>query len=142
MVYYGQGCKSTSGSFTRLCITILWCGKFTYVYLSIIIGLNVEDRLENGMTPFIAACESYDFLKITQLLEKGVSIYRKTKDGIDAWYYVTCNGYKYPNRLRELLQEHETRQKQFWTMLFEEIVHESSVKDIPIQEIIQVLIKG
>lgn len=106
------------------------------------LGLNIEDRLENGMTPFLAACESYDFLKITQLLEKDVSIYRKTKEGIDAWYYVTCNGYKYPNRLRELLQEHDTRQKQFWTMLFEEIAHESNVKDIPIQEIIQVLVKG
>jgi hypothetical protein len=60
-------------------------------------GLEIEDcMMETGMTPLLAVCSEGLLSKIDMLLQRGgllLSLYRKTKEGVDVWYW--AEEYKY-----------------------------------------------
>jgi hypothetical protein len=123
--------------------------KLTFTYL-LELGLDVEDCIDSGMTPFLAACSEGSLYKVQRLLEKGVSIYKKTKEGVDAWFWADIHYLWEPWSddasalfLRNTLQQHERIQKQFWTSILDvvEVTRESMLQDVPFQELLQVLAK-
>jgi hypothetical protein len=117
---------------------------FTYL---LELELDVEDCINSGMTPFLAACSEGTLYKVQRLLEKGVSIYKKTKEGVDAWFWADIHYLWEPWSdeasalfLRNTLQQHERIQKQFWTSILE-ASKDSMLQDVPFQELVQVLAK-
>lgn len=66
---------------------------FTYL---LDIGVPVDDVVpESGMTPLLAACCENDLYKVEKLLKKGVSLYRNTLEGLDAWFWAEQHYYQY-----------------------------------------------
>ena len=116
----------------------------------------MEDCIDSGMTPFLAACSEGTLYKVQRLLEKGVSIYKKTKEGVDAWFWADIHNLLEPWSihnlwepwsddgsaifLRNTLQQHEQIQRQFWISVLE-VTKDSMLQDVPFQELVQVLTK-
>lgn len=129
--------------------------KLMFTYL-LELGLDVEDCIDSGMTPFLAACSEGTLYKVQRLLEKGVSIYKKTKEGVDAWFWADIHKLLEPWSihnlwepwsddgsaifLRNTLQQHEQIQKQFWISVLE-VTKDSMLQDVPFEELVQVLTK-
>jgi hypothetical protein len=122
--------------------------KRVFTYL-LELDLDVEDCIDSGMTPFIAACSEGTLYKVQQLLEKGVSIYKKTKEGTDAWFWANIHYREVwgddpsVRFLRDTLRQYEERQSHFWTSLLEVSrgSKESLLQDVPIQELLQVFVR-
>jgi len=119
--------------------------KRVFTYL-LELGLDVEDCIDSGMTPFIAACSEGTLYKVKQLLEKGVSIYKKTKEGTDAWFWADIHYAEVWGDdprirfLRDTLRQYEEKQLHFWTSLLN-VSRESLLQDVPIQELLQVFVR-
>jgi hypothetical protein len=66
---------------------------FTYL---VDIGVPVDYVVPlTGMTPLLAACCENDLYKVEKLLKKGVSLYRKTSEGLDVWFWAEQHYYQY-----------------------------------------------
>jgi len=124
---------------------------FTYL---IGIGAPVDDvEPTTGNTPLIAACSEDNLFKVKMLLEHGASLYRKNKDGMDAWNWATLQDWKFkdneddtwdnenPLRNVNLLRHFESEQKQYWTEVVDMSLEQSLLEKVPILDVLQVLSK-
>ena len=124
----------------------------TFSYL-LELGLDVEDTLDSGMTPFLAACsecQETNVQKVQGLLGKGASIYKKMNDGVDAWYwaeeyrYMQWGSEDFVYYLRDLLLQHEREQSVYWTTVLDEVVHDplpNLLQEVPFRELISFFAK-
>lgn len=108
------------------------------------IGLDVDDTLENGRTPLLSACSEGTIDKVQALVEAGASIYCKTNDDTDVWFWaeqhytMSLSNKHYP--IQKLLLEYEKKQK-FWKNVLEEIINESTMlQKVSYPNLIQVLV--
>lgn len=126
-------------------------GMFRYLVEN---GALVDDvEPTTGMTPLIAACSEDSLYKVRLLLQHGAahSLYRKNKEGMDAfafakleeWKYITEDGEEQEVEddddvsLHNLLRSVEAEQKEYWTEMLEEVM----LQDVPFCDMLQVVSK-
>lgn len=138
---------------------------FTYLVLN---GAPVDDvEALTGMTPLIAACCEDNLNKVRLLVQHGASLYRKNKEGMDAWSWAELHRYKryhnsgvmhkiyeledtkvddgstveYP--LRDLLRLFEADQKRYWEKVVTEVMTDgkSMLQEVPMSDVLQMVAK-
>lgn len=115
-----------------------------YRYL-LSLGLDLEECMEEtGLTPLLAVCSEGNTDKVNSLLQFGganISLYRKTKDNLDVWYWAEFykfknwgdDGYTYP--LRDLLLTHKAAQTIYWEEIMEEM-GDSILQNVQVHDIL------
>lgn len=117
-----------------------------YRYL-LSLGLDLEECIEEtGLTPLLAVCSEGNVDKIRAFLQVGgvsVSLNRKTKEGLDVWFWAEQykydnwgGGYTYP--VRDLLLTHKAEQTIYWEQMMEEATSQLSLlQKIPVRDMLQ-----
>jgi hypothetical protein len=106
-----------------------------YQYL-LSLDLDVDECMEfTGLTPLLAACSEGNPQKVHALLQVGginISLYRKTNEGLDVWFW--ADHYKYSN----IIEIHKEEQKRYWQQMMEETSSQLSLlQDVPVRDILQ-----
>lgn len=92
-------------------------------------------------TPLLSVCSEGEHEKIQNLLQSGglgLSLYSKTKDGLDVWFWAEYYKFGWPNSyaMRDILQQFETEQKRYWTELTTKVSKDTKLeKTLLLQEI-------
>jgi len=104
-------------------------------------AVNVNDVLDNGMTPLLSACCEGNLVKVHSLLYAGASMYATTKEGISAWTWSVRHYDHYMSPLRNLLEQHEERERVYWMELVRESMYEPSslLHGIPLTSILDMV---
>jgi hypothetical protein len=119
-----------------------------YQYL-LSLGLDVEECIaETGLTPLLSVCSEGNPDKVRVFLQVGganVSLYRKTKEGLDVWFWAEQykyenwdEGYMYP--LRDVLVAYKEEQKLYWKDMMEEVMGQPSLlQDVQVCHMLEVV---
>jgi hypothetical protein len=120
-----------------------------YKYL-LSLGLELEECMEKtGLTPLLAVCSEGNTQKVYLFLQVGgenVSLYRKTKEGVDVWFWAEQYKYKhqhvksfYVYPIRDVLLAHKEKYILFWKEMMEEVMNQSLLQDVPLCDILQTI---
>jgi len=119
-----------------------------YWYL-LCLGLDLEECIiETGLTPLLSVCSEGNSYKVRDFLQASggnLSLYQKTKEGLDVWFWAEQykfenwdQGYTYP--LRDLLLDYKAEQKRIWKYIFEEVMRQPSLlQDVPVCDMLELL---
>jgi hypothetical protein len=123
----------------------------TQVYRYLLsLGLDLEECItETGLTPLLSVCSEGNSDKVRAFLQVGganVSLYRKTKEGLDVWFWAEeykyrnwDQGYTYP--LRDVLLAYKEEQHQYWKEMMEEVMggQPSLLQEVPVRDMLEVV---
>jgi hypothetical protein len=117
-----------------------------YRYL-LTIGLDLEECIQQtGLTPLLAVCSEGNSVKVTAFLQVGganISLYRKTKEDINVWFWAEFHnyqnwggGYSYP--VRDVLVAYKAEQDRYWKDLMED-VSQTMLQEIQVRDVLQMV---